>query len=61
MMTRAYAVFGALVLLALTWAHFTGWTTGDVDEVKDVPKSIRDNPGSYRSSYGWARPHAGGK
>jgi hypothetical protein len=61
MITKAYAVFGALVLLATAWAHFAGWTPGDVDEVKAVPKSIRDNPGSYRSSYGWARPHAGGK
>ena len=61
MKTKAYAIFGTLVLLAFVWAHFTGWTLGNVDEVKGVPKSIRDNPGSYRSSYGWARPHTGGK
>ena len=61
MMTKAYAVFGGLVLAALLTAHFTGWAPGDVDEVKGVPKSIRENPGSYRSSYGWSRPYRGGK
>jgi hypothetical protein len=61
MMNRVYAAFGALVLGAFFWVHFTGWGFGDVDEVKGVPKSIRDNPGSYRSSYGWARTHTGGK
>jgi hypothetical protein len=62
MKTRAYGVFGALVLAALMLVQFTGWSFEDVDEVKGVPRSIRDNPGSYRSSYGWARPHyRGGK
>ncbi len=61
MMTKVYAVVGALVLSALGWAHFTGWAPTDVDEVKNVPKSIRDNPGSYRSAYGWARPYTGAK
>lgn len=60
-MTRVYAALGALVLGALTWAHFTGWAPGNVDEVKHVPKSIRDNPGSYRSTYGWSRYLTGAK
>jgi len=52
MMTGAYAVFGTLVLGALMWVHFTGWAFTDVDEARNVPKSLRDNPGSYRSTYG---------
>jgi hypothetical protein len=60
-MAKVYAVVGALVLGAFIWIQFTGWGFGDVDEVKGVPRSIRDNPGSYRSSYGWARTHTGGK
>lgn len=60
-MTKLYAVFGALVLLALSGAHYAGWSPSDATEVKGVPKSVRDNPGSYRSSYGSGRHFAGGK
>lgn len=61
MMTRLYAIFGSLVVGALAWAHFTGWTLGGVNEVREVPKSVRDNPGSYRSTYGGPRAYTGGK
>ena len=37
------------------------WGEWGVDEIKNVPKSVRDNPGSYRSSYGWGRTYSGGK
>ena len=59
-MTKAYAVFGSLVLAALTWVHLTGWSPASVTEEKGIPKSVRDNPGSYRSTYG-ARPYTGAK
>jgi hypothetical protein len=59
-MTKAYAVFGGLVLAALTWVHLTGWSLANVTEEKGIPKSVRDNPGSYRSAYG-ARPYTGAK
>jgi hypothetical protein len=61
MKTSLYAVFGSLVLGVLAWAHFTGWALGNVDEVHNVPKSVRDNPGSYRSTYGGTRAYTGGK
>lgn len=60
MTTKPYAVFGGLVLAALMWAHFTGWASTDVDEARNVPKSLRDNPGSYRSTYG-SRSYTGAK
>jgi hypothetical protein len=59
-MTTAYAVFGGLVLVALTWAHLTGWSPANVTEEKGIPKSVRDNPGSSRPAYG-ARPYTGAK
>lgn len=59
-MTRAYGVFAAVVLALLTWIHFTGWSPANVTEEKGVPKSVRDNPGSYRSAYG-ARSYTGAK
>jgi hypothetical protein len=61
MMTKLYALFGAAVLLALAAADFAGWSPSDATEVKGVPRSVRDNPGSYRSSYGGGRHYAGGK
>lgn len=60
-MTRAYAVFAGLVLATLTLIHFTGWSPSNVTEDRVIPKSVRDNPGSYRSSYGGARPYTGAK
>jgi hypothetical protein len=61
MTTRVYALFGSLVLGVLAWAHFTGWSPASVDEVRNVPTSVRDNPGSYRSTYGGTRAYTGGK
>lgn len=60
MRTSAYAVLGALLLSALTWAHFTGWSPG-VDEVKNVPTSVRESPGSYRAIYRGPRSYTGAK
>jgi hypothetical protein len=59
-MVKAYVLFGGLVLAALTWTHFTGWGPSDVTETKGVPKSVRNNPGSYRSAYG-GRAYTGAK
>jgi hypothetical protein len=61
MTSKIYAVFGALVLLALSGAHYVGWSPTDATEVRGVPKSVRENPGSYRSSYSGGHLYAGGK
>jgi len=48
-----YLVYG-LALLGLTGlAEYRGWSLLRVNEVKNVPKSVRDNPGVYRSHYGY--------
>jgi hypothetical protein len=60
-MSKIYAVFGALVLLALSGAQFVGWSPTSATEVKGVPNSIRENPGSYRSSYSGGHLYRGGK
>ncbi len=59
-MTKAYGVFAAVVLASLVWIHFTGWSPSNVTEDKGVPRSVRDNPGSYRPAYG-TRPYTGAK
>jgi hypothetical protein len=50
-MERLYLVFGVLVLAAMTYADYRGVSFTSYDEVKNVPKSIRNNPGAYRGAY----------
>jgi hypothetical protein len=46
-----YLVWGLLVLSLLGWAQWRGMSFTSTSEVKGVPKSVRDNPGSYRGAY----------
>ena len=61
MIKRYFLIYGLLVLSGVGMAEYRGWTLGSVDEVKSVPKSVRDNPGSYRSVYGYYHHYTGGK
>lgn len=47
----AYLIFGSIVVLAFAWITYTGWCLTSPDEVRGLPQSIRDNPGSYRTHY----------
>lgn len=50
-MIRGFVVFGALLLTTFVYATYTGAGFVQYEEIKDVPKSIRNNPGVYRSVY----------
>lgn len=50
---RLYTLFGALVLLLVIAAEVRGWSPTRGTESKNVPRSIRDNPGAYRPHYHW--------
>ena len=50
-MKSLYPVFGAGVLAFLAYALFFGHSFAEIDEVKQVPKTVRDNPGVYRRHY----------
>ena len=58
--SAAIAVLIMAFLGALMWIHFTGWSPSPVTEEKAAPMSVRDNPGSSRSSYG-GRSYTGAK
>jgi hypothetical protein len=60
-MTKIYPAFSALVLGGLGVAGFMGWTFKSYDTVPNVPKSVRDNPGAYRSHYANYYRYSGGK
>jgi hypothetical protein len=50
-MTRPYLLFGVLVLGAMAYADYRGLSFTQYDEIKNVPKDIRNNPGAYRGLY----------
>lgn len=56
-----YMAYGVVLLGVLGVAQFTGWSLQKVNEVKNVPKTVRDNPGAYRSHYGGYYRYFGGK
>ena len=50
-MARLYLAFGMLVLGAMGYADYRGLSFTRYDEMKNVPRSIRNNPGAYRGLY----------
>ena len=46
-----YLILGLIVLATTAAAEWRGWGTASVTEVKDVPRTVRNNPGSYRPHY----------
>ena len=58
-----FAIYGLMILGAATFASYRGITLlgTDTDVVRGVPKSIRDNPGAYRSIYSGYHRYSGGK
>ena len=54
--------FYLLLLLGLTAvAQYRGMSLTRVNEVKNVPRTVRDNPGAYRSHYASYTHYSGGK
>ncbi len=50
-MKKFFIVYGIGILLFMGIAEYRGWSLMSYEEQKGVPKSMRENPGSYRSSY----------
>ncbi|HXY08442.1 MAG TPA: hypothetical protein VEI52_11425 [Terriglobales bacterium] len=61
MIRSFFLIYGIAVLAGVSFAEYRGWSLNRVDEVPNVPKSVRDNPGSYRSVYGYYHHYTGGK
>ena len=61
MFRKFYLAYGLLVLGTTAFAQYRGWSLTSTNELKNVPKSVRDNPGSYRSVYGFYHHYTGGK
>ena len=61
MMRIAYLLAGFLVLGTAVTADTRGWFGAWPSLVRNVPRSIRDNPGAYRSLYNGSPRLFGGK
>ena len=61
MKSPLFLLYGVMLLGGSTYAHYSGWSLTRVNEQKVLPKTIRDNPGAYRSMYGGYSRYIGGK
>ena len=61
MLLKVYLLYGVLALGTVGLAEYRGWSMDSMHQLKDVPKSVRDNPGSYRSVYSSYHHYTGGK
>jgi hypothetical protein len=57
----AYVVYGSALLALLAVAEDRGWSLLRTSETRNVPRSVRDNPGAYRSPYVGGGRYLGGK
>jgi hypothetical protein len=61
MKASTFRIYGVVILLVLFYVQYTGWSLTDVDEVHKVPRSVRNNPGVYRTHYHSHYIRIGGK
>ena len=56
-----FMLYGLALIGFAGYANFSGLSLSKPTEVRGVPKSIRDNPGIYRSIYTGYGRYSGGK
>ena len=53
MRNPVFLLYSLLTLGSFGYVSWRGVASGGVDEVKNVPRSVRENPGVYRSHYAY--------
>jgi hypothetical protein len=61
MFRKVYLLYGLLTLSTAAYGQYRGWSLDSINQLKNVPKSVRDNPGSYRAVYAGYHHYTGGK
>ena len=56
-----YWLYGLTLLGGTGVAEYRGYSFTSINEHKVAPKSVRDNPGAYRSHYSTYTRYSGGK
>lgn len=56
-----FSLYGLTLLGFASFADYQGLSLSRVHRTENVPKSVRDNPGAYRSIYSGYTHYSGGK
>ena len=56
-----FLMYGLAVLILTGYSEYRGLSLTKINELRNVPKTVRDNPGAYRSHYGFYPRYVGGK
>lgn len=56
-----YLMYSLALLTAMSVAQFRGYSLNSLTQARESPRSVRDNPGAYRSTYGGYSRYTGGK
>lgn len=56
-----YLAYGLALLMAASFAEIRGWSVFGPRRVDNIPRTVRDNPGIYRSIYSGYSRYSGGK
>lgn len=56
-----YIAYSVLLVGAWSVLTYKGFSLDRYEEVKDVPKTVRNNPGAYRPHYYYSPRYTGGK
>jgi hypothetical protein len=56
-----YLAYGVLLLGLVGVAEYRGLSLASVNQLRNVPRTVRDNPGAYRSHYAFLPRYVGGK
>ena len=60
-MNRAFDILGVTLLVLLTYIHYTGFDFLEKETIRNLPKDVRNNPGTYTSVYRTHTYYGGGK
>lgn len=56
-----YLIYSIFVLGFMALAQYRGWTLSPLNQARELPRSVRDNPGAYRPTYVGSSRYVGGK
>ncbi len=56
-----YMIYGICVIAIMSFAQFRGIGFSSLNQSKNLPRSVRDNPGAFRPMYNGSPRYSGGK
>jgi hypothetical protein len=56
-----FLIYSLMLMGGATFAEYRGYSFDNINRVDNIPKTVRDNPGAYRSTYGNYTRYTGGK